>query len=72
MDDLEQICKLGQLVSGLVTADLYQVRSGIITKKQISKKKIAIYSLPEGGTVTENIPSEKQEVQALADINVLL
>jgi len=59
------------LVSGLVTADLYQVRSGKITKKQISKKKIAIYSLPEGGTVTKEIPPEKQEVQALADDKIL-
>jgi phosphoenolpyruvate synthase/pyruvate phosphate dikinase len=59
------------LVSGLVTADLYQVRSGKITKKQISKKKLAIYSLPEGGTVTKDIPPEKQEVQALADDRII-
>ncbi|MDF2592988.1 MAG: phosphoenolpyruvate synthase [Clostridia bacterium] len=59
------------LVSGLVTADLYQVRSGKITKKQIGKKKIAICSLQEGGTITEEIPLEKQEVQALVDERII-
>jgi pyruvate,water dikinase len=59
------------LVSGLVTADLYQVRLGKITKKQVSKKKIAIYSMPEGGTETRDVPAEKQEMQALADDKML-
>lgn len=59
------------LVSGLVTADLYQVRSRNITKKQISKKKIAIYSLPEGGTATKDIPLEKQGLQALEDDRII-
>ncbi|MDQ1913855.1 phosphoenolpyruvate synthase [Paenibacillus sp. GD4] len=55
------------LVSGLVTPDLYQVRSGKIVKKNISKKEIAIYSVPEGGTVTKDVPPEKQQWQALSD-----
>ncbi|MEL7566479.1 MAG: phosphoenolpyruvate synthase [Dehalobacterium sp.] len=55
------------LVSGLVTADLYQVRSQEIIKKQIARKKIAIYGLSEGGTVTKDLPREKQEAQALPD-----
>jgi rifampicin phosphotransferase len=59
------------LVSGLVTADLYQVRFNNIIKKQISKKKIAIYSIPEGGTVTKDIPLKKQETQALSDDKIL-
>lgn len=59
------------LVSGLVTADLYQVLSDEIIKKQISKKEIAIDSLPEGGTITRNLPPEKQEVQALPDDKIL-
>lgn len=59
------------LVSGLVTADLYQVRSRNITKKKISKKKIAIYSMPEGGTVTKDVPPEKQELQALEDDRII-
>ena len=59
------------LVSGIVTADLYQVQSGIIIKKQISKKKLAIYSVLEGGTKTEEIPLSKQEQQALTDENII-
>lgn len=59
------------LVSGLVTADLYQVRSRNIIKKQISKKKIAIYSIPEGGTATKDISPEKQGLQALEDDRII-
>ncbi|MCM3699705.1 phosphoenolpyruvate synthase [Paenibacillus macerans] len=59
------------LVSGLVTADLYQVRFGKITKKQISKKEIAIYGVPEGGTVTKQLPLEQQQQQALPDQRII-
>ncbi|GFP74099.1 phosphoenolpyruvate synthase [Clostridium fungisolvens] len=59
------------LVSGLVTADLYQVRYGKVIKKQISKKKLAIYSVPEGGTIQKDIPLEKQEMQALPDDRIV-
>lgn len=59
------------LVSGLVSADLYQVRDGKIIQKKIAEKKIAIYSIPEGGTVTKDLPPEKQEVQSLSDKNIV-
>ncbi len=59
------------LVSGLVSADLYQVRPGAIVKKQVSRKKIAIYALPEGGTVTRDLPEELQEKQALTDSQII-
>ncbi|MCU6709107.1 phosphoenolpyruvate synthase [Paenibacillus sp. J5C_2022] len=59
------------LVSGLVSADLYQVRGGKLLKKQISRKRTAIYSLPEGGTMTTDIPEQDQEKQALRDANIL-
>ncbi|MFN2745765.1 phosphoenolpyruvate synthase [Bacillus sp. z60-18] len=55
------------LVSGVVSADLYQVREGEIIKKQISTKEAAIWSKPEGGTVTKKLPPEKQALQALPD-----
>ena len=55
------------LVSGQVSADLYKVKDNTIVSKKISKKKIAIYSLPEGGTITKEIPSQQQEQQALTD-----
>ncbi|WP_223588987.1 phosphoenolpyruvate synthase [Neobacillus bataviensis] len=59
------------LVSGLVSADLYQVRSGKIVKKQVSDKKIAICPLPEGGTITQDIPLDKQKEQALSDEKIV-
>jgi len=59
------------LVSGLVTSDLYQVRWQKIIKKQVAKKKIAIYPHPEGGTVTKDLSPEKQEQQVLEDGNIL-
>jgi phosphoenolpyruvate synthase/pyruvate phosphate dikinase len=55
------------LVSGLVSADLYQVRSGAIIGKKIARKKIGIFSLPEGGTVTKDLPEDMQERQSLDD-----
>lgn len=59
------------LVAGLVTADHYTVHSGAIVDKKISKKLIAIYSVPEGGTIKKDIQAEKQEVQALSDDRIL-
>jgi len=55
------------LVSGQVSADLYKVNENTIVSKKISKKQIAIYSLPEGGTITKEIPPDQQEQQALTD-----
>ncbi|MCF6409763.1 phosphoenolpyruvate synthase [Pseudalkalibacillus salsuginis] len=59
------------LVSGVVSADLYHVRESEIIKKQISEKKIAIFSKPEGGTVTEELPPDKQGEQALKDDEII-
>jgi pyruvate,water dikinase len=58
------------LVAGLVTADLYRVRAGAI-KKRVSRKALAIRPLPDGGTVTEALPPEEQELQALPDDRIL-
>src|SRR5262249_58272273 len=59
------------LVSGLVTADLYQVRSGAIVTKRIARKTLAIRGLPDGGTVTEEVPASDQERQAPPDEVIL-
>src|SRR6516162_1995847 len=59
------------LVAGLVTADLYQVRAGAIVTKRVSRKALAIRPLPDGGTVTETLPPEDQERQALPDDRIL-
>jgi rifampicin phosphotransferase len=59
------------LVSGLVSADLYQVQRGQIVQKKISNKKIAIYSVPEGGTLKRDLPLEQQQAQALPDERIV-
>jgi pyruvate,water dikinase len=59
------------LVAGLVTADLYRVRSGAIATKRISHKALAIRPLPDGGTMTEALPAGEQERQALPDDRIL-
>jgi pyruvate,water dikinase len=59
------------LVAGLVTADLYRVRAGAIAAKHVSRKALAIRPLPGGGTVTEALPPEEQERQALPDDRIL-
>ena len=60
------------LVSGLVNADIYKVKSGVIVEKKISTKKKAIYALPQGGTVEEEIRAEQQNAQALTNEQILL
>lgn len=59
------------LVSGLVNADLYKVRSGKIIDKKISAKKLAIYALKEGGTKEQAITPEMQTSPALTDEQIL-
>ncbi|MBZ5200521.1 phosphoenolpyruvate synthase [Planomicrobium chinense] len=59
------------LVSGLVSADLYQVRDNQIIRKQIAKKELAIYALPKGGTITKSIPEAFQEIQALPNHKII-
>jgi pyruvate,water dikinase len=59
------------LVSGMVSADLYKVKNNQIFDKKISQKKLAIYSLPDGGTVTRELPSSAQDQQALTDEQII-
>lgn len=59
------------LVSGLVNADIYKVRSGIIADKKISTKKLAIYALKDGGTEEKEIEAGHQNVQTLTDEQIL-
>lgn len=55
------------LVAGIVNADNYKVRSGKITDKKISTKKLAVYALKNGGTKEQQIGDEMQNTQALTD-----
>ncbi|MCM3339840.1 phosphoenolpyruvate synthase [Paenibacillus sp. MER TA 81-3] len=59
------------LVSGLVNPDLYQVRQGVIVKRQVSCKNVAVLPLAEGGTVIERLPEQKQNKQALSDEEIV-
>jgi phosphoenolpyruvate synthase/pyruvate phosphate dikinase len=55
------------LVSGLVNADVYKVRDGIVIDRTIASKQLAIASSPAGGTQEEAIPREQQEKPTLTD-----
>lgn len=59
------------LVSGIVTPDLYIVKDGNIQSKKIGEKKIAIYGLPAGGTIQQEVPREKGNKPALTDEQIL-
>ncbi|SEM90573.1 phosphoenolpyruvate synthase [Lihuaxuella thermophila] len=59
------------IVSGIVSADLYKVKQDRIIQKQVAEKKKAIYSLPEGGTVTRELPPDLREKSSLTDEQVL-
>ncbi|MFJ7737653.1 phosphoenolpyruvate synthase [Lysinibacillus sp. NPDC097287] len=59
------------LVSGLVSADCYKVQDEAIVDKMIATKKLAIYGLQEGGTVTQQIDPQQQKTQTLTDQQIL-
>ena len=59
------------MVSGLVNADLYKVRKSDIVDKKISTKKLAIYTLKDGGTEEQEIEPEQQNGQVLTDEQIL-
>src|SRR3989442_4153903 len=59
------------LVSGLVNADVYQVRSGEIIAKAVAAKQLAIHASPAGGTQEQAIEPERQEQPALTDAQVV-
>jgi len=59
------------LVSGLVNPDIYKVREGIIIKKKISHKKLAVYSLEKGGTEQREVEPRQKQIQTLTDEHVL-
>ncbi|MFC5649985.1 phosphoenolpyruvate synthase [Paenibacillus solisilvae] len=59
------------LVSGLVSADCYQVQEGEIVNKRIATKQLAIYGLKEGGTETQQIDPDQQKTQTLTEQQIL-
>ncbi|MEV0546732.1 rifamycin-inactivating phosphotransferase [Nocardia salmonicida] len=59
------------LVSGLVNADVYQVRDDRITSKAIATKKVAVEPVPTGGTQVNEIAREHRNEPVLCDDQVL-
>ncbi len=59
------------LVSGIVNADIYKVRSGTIVERKISTKKKAIYPLKDGGTTEQEIDAASQNSPALTNEQIL-
>jgi len=59
------------LVSGLVNADNYKVRDGVLVDKKISAKKLAIYASKGGGIEKQKIERKLQNKQALTDEQIL-
>jgi pyruvate,water dikinase len=59
------------LVSGLVNADVYQVRDGEVVARAVATKQRAVYASPAGGTQEQAIEPERQEQPALTDAQVV-
>jgi phosphoenolpyruvate synthase/pyruvate phosphate dikinase len=59
------------LVSGLVNADVYEVRDGEVVAKAVAAKQLAIHASPAGGTEEQTIEPERQEQPALTDAQVV-
>ena len=53
------------LVSGLVSADLYQVKSDKVIHKQIARKEVEIRANRSGGTVREEIEEKRKTSPSL-------
>ncbi len=59
------------LVSGLVNADVYEVRDDEVVDETVGTKQRAIYASPGGGTQEQAIEPERQERPALTDAQVV-
>ncbi|GGK92855.1 rifamycin-inactivating phosphotransferase [Nocardia jinanensis] len=59
------------LVSGLVNADVYQVRDGEITERTVATKRVAVAPAPAGGTHLQEIEDERQNQQVLTDAQIV-
>ena len=59
------------LVSGLVNADMYQVRDGEVVTKAVATKQLATRASPAGGTHEEAIDPERQNQPVLTDAQVV-
>jgi pyruvate,water dikinase len=69
---VEAVFGLGEaLVSGLVNADVYQVRDRDIIARAVATKQRALFASPGGGTREQPIEPAQQERPALTDAQVV-
>jgi pyruvate,water dikinase len=59
------------LVSGLVNADVYQVRDGDVVARSVATKRLATRATPAGGTQEQAIEPEQQDEPTLTDAQVV-
>jgi rifampicin phosphotransferase len=59
------------LVSGLVNADVYQVRDGEVVARAVAAKRLAVRAWPAGGTRELAIEPERQEQPALTEAQIV-
>lgn len=65
---IEATFGLGEaLVAGIVNADVYEVRDGLVVHKAITAKSVAVRCLPDGGTETREIEPDRKQQPALTD-----
>jgi pyruvate,water dikinase len=60
------------LVSGLVNPDVFTVRDGEVVAKTIADKRLAIHAVSSGGTAEVAVDSQRRELPALTDAQVVL
>ncbi|GAA2716757.1 rifamycin-inactivating phosphotransferase [Actinoplanes palleronii] len=53
------------LVSGLVNADVYQVRDGAVIAETVGVKRLAVHATPGGGTARHEIAPDRQGLPVL-------
>ncbi len=59
------------LVSGLINADVYQVRGDGLVSKAVATKRVALHASPSGGTQRQPVEPERQAQPALTDAQVV-
>lgn len=59
------------LVSGLVSADLFQIKSDKLIRKKIARKEVEIRASESGGTVKKDIEEERKTSPSLSEENAL-
>jgi len=65
---IEAAFGLGEaLVSGLVNADVYEVRGDAVVARTIASKRLAIHASPTGGTEQQAIAPDEQDRPVLTD-----